>query len=53
MSNYEFLKTLTNVVYLHSPVWYDNDTFSVDVDDAEGWNTTTVFFDKDGNVKEV
>lgn len=54
MSNYDFLKMLDKrIIYLHSPVYYGDDgSFSVDVDDAEGWNTTTVFFNADGSVKE-
>lgn len=49
MSNYEFLTKLKSVVCLHDLIHYDDGTFSVVVDDAEGWNTTIITFDKDGN----
>lgn len=49
MSHYEFLQQLLPIVYLHSPIKYEDGTFSVEVDDAEGWNSTTILFDKDGN----
>lgn len=55
MSNYDFLKMLSGrIIYVHSPVYYEDDgSFIVDVDDAEGWNTTTVIFNADGSVREV
>ena len=49
MSHYEFLQQLLPIVYLHSPIKYEDGTFSVEVDDAEGWNSTIILFDKDGN----
>lgn len=49
MNNYEFLTKLKSVLYLHDPIHYDDGTFSVIVDDAEGWNSTIITFDKDGN----
>ena len=54
MSNYDFLiKYLSPVCYIHSPVHYDDGTFSVMVEDAEGWNgTSDIFFDAEGNVIE-
>lgn len=55
MSNYDFLtKYLSPICYIHSPVYYEDGTFSVVVEDAEGWNGTFVdiFFDKEGNVIE-
>ena len=55
MSNYDFLKMLDKrIIHLHSPVYYEDDgSFIVDVDDAEGWSTTTVIFNADGSVREV
>ena len=52
MSHYDFLiKYLSPVCYIHSPVYYEDGTFSVMVEDAEGWNgTSDIFFDKEGNV---
>ena len=49
MSHYEFLTKLKSVLYLHDLIHYDDGTFSVVVDDMEGWNTTIITFDKDGN----
>lgn len=49
MSNYEFLTKLKSVLYLHDLIHYDDGTFSVVVDDVEGWNSTIITFDKDGN----
>ena len=49
MSHYEFLQQLLPVIYLHPPIKYEDGTFSVGVDDAEGWNSTIILFDKDGN----
>lgn len=52
MSNYDFLiKYLSPVCYIHDPVYYEDDIFSVIVEDAEGW-TEPIFFDKEGNVVE-
>lgn len=49
MSNYEFLTRLKSVVHLYNPIYYDDGNFSVMVYDAEGWNSTILMFDKDGN----
>ena len=47
------IKYLSPVCYIHSPVHYDDGTFSVMVEDAEGWNgTSDIFFDAEGNVIE-
>lgn len=52
MSHYEFLKLLAKdgLVYIHQPIWYDEDSFSVMVEDE--YNTVDFWFDKNGNVKE-
>ena len=49
MSNYEFLTRLKSVVHLYDTIYYDDGNFSVMVYDAEGWNSTILMFDKDGN----
>lgn len=49
MSNYEFLTKLDSVLYLHDLIHYDDGTFSIVVDGADGWNSTIITFDKDGN----
>lgn len=52
MSHYDFLiKYLSPVCYIHSPVYYEDGTFSVMIEDADGWNgTSDIFFDAEGNV---
>lgn len=50
MSHYEFLKTLQYVVYLHEPIYYEDGSFTVMVEDGEGWRDTIVHFDKNGNM---
>lgn len=52
MSHYDFLtKYLSPVCYIHDPVYYEDGTFSVMVEDAEGWyDAEPIFFDKEGNV---
>ena len=47
MSNYDFLiKYLSPVCYIHSPVYYEDGTFFILFEDAEGWNgTSNIFFD--------
>ena len=54
MNHYEFLKEyLSEVCYLHSPVYYDDGHFSVLVEDNEGYGPgRNIFFDKNGNVIE-
>jgi len=49
MSNYEFLLKLKSVICFSDPIYYNDGSFSVAVDDAEGWNSTIIMFDKDGN----
>ena len=52
MSHYEFLKEyLSEVCYIHSPVYYDDGHFSVLVEDNEGYACAIdIIFDKNGNV---
>ena len=54
MSHYDFLKKyISEVCYLHSPVYYNDDTFSVLVEDDEGYYPgVDILFDKNGNVIE-
>lgn len=52
MSNYDFLKKyLINVCHIHVPVYYSDGTFSVLVEDSEGYNgEVNILFDSDGSV---
>lgn len=50
MSHYDFLLGLEDICFIHSPVFYEDGTFSVLVEDCEGYYSVDIHFDEYGDV---